>query len=235
MTKDEIIASFKELGNAGIRDIYIRHGAKGELYGVKIQDMKPFQKIIKKNYELAKELFDSGISDAMYFAGLIADEKKMTKEDLQYWAENASWYMISEYTVPWVTAESKFAYELALEWIESEDKKIAVSGWSVLANLCSIKDYNKLDIDKYSELLDLVAEKIHSSPNRVRYAMNSFIISTGIYIVPLRKKAIETAEKVGKVDVYLGKTACKVPYAQQYIEIAVQKNPIPKLKKTCRC
>ena len=55
----------------------------------------------------------------MYLAGLIADDDKITKEQLNQWADEAYWYMISEYTVPWVAAESRFGMELAMEWIES--------------------------------------------------------------------------------------------------------------------
>ena len=44
----------------------------------------------------------------MYLAGLIADENKMTKEDLQEWVEMAYWYLLSEYTVPSVAAESRY-------------------------------------------------------------------------------------------------------------------------------
>jgi len=35
----------------------------------------------------------------MYLAGLIADDAKMTKKDLQKWVENATWGMVGEYTV----------------------------------------------------------------------------------------------------------------------------------------
>ena len=37
-------------------------------------DLKKYQKRIKKDYQLSLDLYDSGVSDAMYLAGLIADE-----------------------------------------------------------------------------------------------------------------------------------------------------------------
>ncbi len=49
--------------------------------------MKPIQKKIKKDYALALELFDTGNSDAQYLAGLIADETKMSKKDLNNWVK----------------------------------------------------------------------------------------------------------------------------------------------------
>ena len=63
-------------------------------------------KKIRKDYSLSLELYDTGNSDAMYLAGLIADENRMTREDLQKWVQEAYWYLISDYTVANIAAES---------------------------------------------------------------------------------------------------------------------------------
>ncbi|HEU4632692.1 MAG TPA: DNA alkylation repair protein, partial [Flavisolibacter sp.] len=94
LTAETILAELKAMGNETIRRIFINHGAPANQYGVKVGDLKKIQKKIKKNYQLSLELFDTGISDAQYLAGLIADETKMTKRDLQHWADSANWYMI---------------------------------------------------------------------------------------------------------------------------------------------
>ena len=43
----------------------------------------------------------------MYLAGLIANDLRMTGEDLRRWVEKAHCAAISEYTVSWVAAESR--------------------------------------------------------------------------------------------------------------------------------
>src|SRR5437868_12651759 len=50
--------------------------------------LKKIQKRIKKDYQLALDLYDSGVYDAMYLARLVADDKRMTQCDLQRWAED---------------------------------------------------------------------------------------------------------------------------------------------------
>ena len=99
MTVSEILEQIKELGSDQTKKIFTNHGAKEPFYGVKVADLKVIQKKVKKNHDLAMQLFDSGVSDAMYLAGLVAEPKKMTKAQLQKWAKQATWYMISEYTV----------------------------------------------------------------------------------------------------------------------------------------
>src|SRR5262245_2522718 len=101
MTAQEVLCELQALGTEQTKKTWLRHGAREPVFGVKIGDMKKIQKKIKKDYQLALNLYASDNADAMYFAGLIADETKMTKKDLQKWALAANWHMISMYTVPW--------------------------------------------------------------------------------------------------------------------------------------
>ena len=234
MNSNEILNELSKLGNPNTKKILIKHGAKEPFYGVKVADLKKIQKRIKKDYKLSLELFDTGNSDAMYLAGLIADEDKITKKDLNKWAKNAYWYMISEYTVAWIAAESRFGWELTLKWLQSENENIASAGWSTLSSLVAIKDDLELDISALKKLLDRVEKEIDNSQNRVRYTMNGFVISVGAYVKPLTKSALSTAKKIGIVKVDMGGTACKVPKADEYINKIINMGRVGKKKKMAR-
>ena len=236
MTAKEILAEMKKMENPAAKKMLAKHGAVEPYYGIKIEDLKKkFVKPIKKDYKLSLELYDSGISDAMYLAGLIADEKKMTRKDLQKWVEKAPWSMISEYTVPWIAAESNYGWELALEWIESKSTPIAVSGWATLSSLVAIKPDEELDIKKLKSLITRVTKEIHHAPNKVKYVMNGFVISAGCYIPELTDEAMEAAKKMGVVTVDMGDTSCKVPSAADYIKKVKDRKAIGKKKKMARC
>src|ERR1700756_5039818 len=101
MTAEEIVQELKLLGSENIKKVLLKHGIPEPFFGVKVEDLKKIQKRIKKDYQLALDLYDTGIYDAMYLAGLIADDPKMTKKDLQRWAEKAHCDALSQYTVPW--------------------------------------------------------------------------------------------------------------------------------------
>jgi 3-methyladenine DNA glycosylase AlkD len=235
MTAKAIVEELKALGNEATKKVLVKHGAKEPFYGVKVEHLKKIQKRIKRDYQLALELYDTGISDAMYLAGLIADDAKMTKKDLQRWVEKAYWYMLSEYTVPWVTAGSKHGHELALKWIDSNKENIAAAGWATLGNWVATKEDSALDLAELKQLLQRVAQTIHEQPNRVRYAMNSFIIAVGAYVLPLTDSAVETAKRIGQISVDMGGTACKVPYAPDYIKKIQQRGALGKKRKTAKC
>lgn len=235
MTTQEVLKALQGYGDDRVKNNLIKHGAKEPFYGVKVQDLKKIQKKVKKDHELSMELYATGNSDAMYLAGLIADEKKITKNDLNQWVNGAYWYMISEYTVPWIASESGYGYELGLEWIESDKEMVATAGWSTLAYCAALKPDEELEIDMYSKLLDRVGEEVHASPNRVRYTMNGFVIAIGSYVKELTEKAQQVADKIGKVQVDMGGTACKVPLASDYIKKVIDRGNLGKKRKVARC
>jgi len=235
MSAEDILNELKPLGQEGYKKILLNHGIREPLFGVKIEHMKKIQKRIKKNYQLALDLYNTGIYDAMYLAGLIADDQKMTKKDLQHWVENANGAMTCEYTVPWVAAESLHGREVALKWIDSKKESIAAAGWATLSSLVAIKDDADLDLDELKQLLQRIQKTIHEQPNRVRYTMNGFVIALGSYVKPLTSLALQTAAKIGAVTVNMGGTACKVPDAAEYIRKVQKRGAIGKKRKTAKC
>src|SRR5207244_10718057 len=201
MTANDIVDELRPLGNEAYKKVMRNHGVKEPFFGVKIEDLKKIQKRIKHDYQLALDLYDTGISDAMYLAGLIADDAKMTKKDLQRWVEKAYCGLHSEYTVPWVAAGSPHGRELALKWIDAKKELIAAAGWSTLSSLVGITDDSELDLDELEQLLERVETTIHEQPNRVRYAMNCFVIAVGSYVAPLTPRALKAAATIGRVTV----------------------------------
>jgi 3-methyladenine DNA glycosylase AlkD len=234
MTANDIVAELKQFATEQTKKMWMTHGAKEPCLGVKVEDMKKIQKRVKMDYQLALDLYDTGIADAMYLAGLIADDAKMTKKDLQKWVENATWGMVAEYTVPWVASASPHGREMALKWIESKDESIASAGWQTYSSMVAIKEDADLDLGEIKSLLSRVAKSIHQQPNRVKYVMNGFVIAVGCYVKPLHKLAVDTAKGIGKVAVDLV-GACKIPFAPDHIKKFEARSAIGKKRKSPKC
>lgn len=235
MNAEEVLRELDALGSESYRKVLRNHGARDPLFGVKISELQKIRKRIKRDYQLALDLYATGNYDAMYLAGLIADDAKMTKRDLQRWVAEAYCDGIAEYTVAWVAAESRYGSELALEWIASQDERTAAAGWATMSALVSLRDDADLDMPRLAELLRRVRSTIHEQPNRVRYQMNAFVIALGSYVKAFTEDAIETGKAVGEVFVDMGKTACKVPDAAAYIEKVIERGALGKKRKTVKC
>ena len=76
---------------------------------------------------------------------------------------------------------------------------------------------------------------IHRQPNRVRSVMNGFVIAVGSYVQALTDVALQVGAKIGPVVVDMGGTACKVPYAPDYIQKVEKRGAIGKKRKTTKC
>ena len=235
MTAEEIVKLLKTLGTDGYKKILRNHGVQEPVVGVKIEELKKIQKRVKQDYQLALDLYDTGIYDARYLAGLIADDLKMTKKDLRRWLDTTNCVTLCGYTVPWVAAGSKHGRELALEWIESKQENVATCGWQTLCGLVAIKDDAELDLVELKKLLLRVQKTIHTAPNNVRYVMNSFVIAVGSYVKSLTELALQIATKIGPVTVDMGNTACKVPLTAEYIQKVQKREAIGKKRKSAKC
>ena len=234
MKAAEILAQLENMGNEGTARVLRNHGAHDPCLGVKIGDMKALQKRLKRDYSLSLELYDSGIYDAMYLAGLVADPERMTKKDLTRWIKTAS-RPIASYVVGPIAAGSPAGWSQALAWIKSKKEIENIAGWATVAATASLYPDDELDLDEYQRLLTEVERTIHAAKDAVRYEMNAFVISVGSYIGSLTETAIETGQRVGVLKVDTGKTACEVPFAPDYIQKVKARGSIGKKRKSAMC
>jgi len=231
----QVMTELKKLGSAQTRKTYARHGAPENMFGTSVADMKIIAKKIKGKQDLALEVYDSLNADAQYLAGIVADGSQMSKAQLNKWVKDATWYMVSEYSVPGVASESKHCRELALKWMKSKTEHVQAAGWATYAAMLSVNDDSELDLKEIKGLLKQVEKEIAGAKNRVRYSMNGFVISVGTYVKGLLKDSKATAKKIGKVDVNMGDTSCKVPLATEYIAKVEKRGTIGKKRKTAKC
>ena len=235
MSASDIVTQLRSLGREPYKKVLLNHGVAEPVLGVKVEDLKKIQKRVKKDYALSLELYDTGIYDAQYLAGLIADETKVTPKDLRRWLAKANSAVACGNIVATVAADSPHGWALAREWIDSPDERTAQTGWTALAAVVSVKDDADLDVPELKRLIQRGGKTIHDQPNRVRYAMNSFVISVGCYAKALTDLAIETGEAMGNVSVDMGNTECRVPDAPSYIRKVMKRGTVGKKRKTSRC
>src|SRR5215213_11447368 len=118
MTAAKIVDELRPLGAESYKKVLLNHGVKEPVLGVEIESLQKIRKRAGKDHALALGLYDTGIYDAQYLAGLIADENRMTPKDLRHWLATANSATLCGTAVAWVAAESPHGRTLALEWID---------------------------------------------------------------------------------------------------------------------
>jgi len=235
-TVSQVMTALKKKGSPSRIQLLAKHGAPADkIFGVSVADMKVIAKQIKGNHELACELYETDNGDAMYLAGMVADGSQMSKRLLDQWAKKSNWQMISEYTIPWMASESKHGRALALAWMDAKKESVASSGWNSYSGIVTVTPDEELDLKEIKALLKRVEKEIDGAKNRVKYTMNGFVIAVGCYVAPLAKEARALAKKLGKVEVEMGGTACKVPLATETIAKVEKAGRAGKKRKTIKC
>jgi hypothetical protein len=235
MKLKEVMAALKAKGSESIKRILMKHGAREPFFGVKVGDMKPIAKQIKGDQALALELYATGNGDAQYLAGMVADGRRMTPQQLQSWAETSAWDMISGNTVPWVASEHPEGFALAARWTKSKDEQILRAGWTTLGAIAATVPDADLPVAEYEKLLDRVVKEMPKAPGGAQYSMNNFVIMVGTYVAPLAAKALAAARKIGPVVTEMGDTSCQVPLAEEYIRKSRRGPAVAPKRKTVRC
>ncbi len=197
--------------------------------------MKPIAKKIKINQRLAEELYSTGNYDAMYFAGIIADPKAMSESDFDRWMDGAYFYMLSDFVVAVTLAESDFAQDVADKWIASGDELRTSAGWSCYCWLLGNRLDNEFSESKISNMVEIVKNTIHDSPERTKSAINNFLYTVGISYLPLHEKAVESAKEIGTVEVKRDKKKSSFLNAYESIHKEIDRGRIGFKRKYVRC
>lgn len=212
----DVMSLLKKLGTEQNRNIYRRHGAGDNLFGVSFTNLRKLHKTIKTDHELACKLWESGNTDARTLATMIADPGQMTEDRLDIWIRELSYYMLIDEYVSNIVIKTAFARSKMEGWTQSDDEWIGRAGWQLLA-LLAMND-KELPNGYFEKYLHTIENTIHTSKNRTRDAMNNALIAIGIRNDDLEKNAMEVAANIGKVEVDHGEMSCKTPDAMEYIK-----------------
>ena len=223
------------LGTEQTRQTLIRHGAPEPLFGVRIGDLQPLRRRLRGEQQLALDLYRTTNSDAMYLAGLIASGSLMTSDALQSWAEESRWHLHAGTTVPCVASEHPDGFALAEAWTLAPAELTAIAGWSTLAALVTTRPDDHLPLAVFRSLIARTSLELHDAPDRVRSAMNSFLIACGTYSDSLLPDALAAAASLGKIIVNMGATACKIPDAATTIARSRRGSLASLKRKSIRC
>ena len=223
MTLDDVMMTLVAAGSEQTRKTYTRHGIKGAMFGVSYAVLEKLRKKIKCDQVLAAELWATGNHDAQILATMIADPAQCTAVLLEEWAKVLDNYALTD-ALGKLVAQTPAAHKLMTRWMQSDEEWLGQMGWTILSAEAS---NNALPDSFFTPYLSIIEREIHTRQNRVRHSMNGALVSIGGYRSALQAKALETAARIGKVQVDHGDTNCKTPDAAAYIrKMAVRRNEV---------
>ncbi len=230
MDVETLLRELESRGSAQTRKTYGRHGVRGPMFGVSYKDLGILTRRLKTNHSLALELWKTENHDARILATMIADPAVLKVGELNQWVKDVQDHVIAD-AVGGVIARSRYALSKANKWREAKGELLSYLGWSITARLAT--NDTELEDEYFQPLVVEIEDRIHSTPNRTRYAMNNALIAIGVRNPALQRLALAAAKRIGKVEVDHGDTSCKTPDAAAYIKktVAHRKQQMARKKK----
>ena len=218
MNLQEAMQQLESFGTAQNRKIYGRHGVGDHMFGVSYANQNKLAKAIKRDQDLALELWATGNHDARVLAAMVADPAQASESLLEAWADDLDNYVLTD-TFSSFVGKTSLAVDKAEDWCPSDGEWSGRAGWHLVAHL-ALKNQDLAD-DYFTACLATIEGEIHARKNRVRDAMNNALIAIGMRNHALEKQALAAAARIGKVEVDHGQTGCKTPDAIDYIRRTV--------------
>ena len=205
MTKTQVLALLKENRN----ERGIAHWKKKprtlKSFGIGLTQLRKLAKQIGRDHQLAQQLWKSDIYDAKIIGLLIDDPQQVTREQAEQQVGELHAGMLSHVfaSCDATLAKTPFAFELACDWMESEDDMRRRCGYALVYEL-SKKNVDGMDDAWYLDRMDRIQETIHGEQMWVREAMNGALMGIGKRNKKLNKAAIRAAQAIGPVEIDYG-------------------------------
>lgn len=201
MKLEEILEEFEENKNPENIKGMQRFGIDPEkAYGLKIPFLRRMAKKIKKNHELALQLWELGFRETMILASMVDDPSLVTENQIEKW-------ILSPYYTYWEVVDqtcmnllylTDFAYIKAIEWSKREEEFVKRTAFSLIAVL-AWKDKSAED-KKLESFLPIIKKEAIDERNNVKKAVNWALRQIGKRNSNLNSKALKSAKEILNVD-----------------------------------
>lgn len=192
----------------------------------KLGDLRKIAAEIKKNHELALELWSTKEFFARQLAILIMDKKLISQEfvdnldrDMQQNDENEKLQLID-----WLMAnqlsKDKKTIQLMESWENSDSSLQRRIFWYYQARL---RWMGQTPPPNTEELLSKIESEIEKEKPEVQWAMNFTAAQIGIFEEKYRSRCVELGEKTGLYKDEMVAKNCTPNYLPKFIEIQVEK------------
>ena len=205
MTKTQVMALLKENQNERGIAHWKKKPRQLKSFGIGLTQLRKLAKKIGKDHQLAGQLWKSNYYDAKSVGLLVDDPKQVTREQAEEQVEQLDGgYLAHVFASCDATlAKTPFAFDLACEWMNSEDEVRRRCGYTLLYEL-SKKNPRGMDDDFLLERIDHIQNSIHDEEMWVRESMLTALMGVGKRNKKLNKAAIRAAKTIGPVDIDYG-------------------------------
>lgn len=215
-TVGQVLAELKALEDPKILAVNARHG---DDHAVNLTKLRGIAKRLKKQPDLARELWATGDSAARLVAILVTRPKEYSATEYDEMLRDARTPKVRDWLLNYLIKKSPHAEELRLRWFEDSDVEVAAAYWDLTAERV-VKKPEGLDLDT---LLDLIESEMGEAAERLQWTMNTCLAQIGIHHPDFRVRAVGIGERLEVLKDYPTPPNCTSPYAPIWINEIVSR------------
>ncbi|MGJ9403886.1 DNA alkylation repair protein [Arthrobacter sp. KK5.5] len=215
-TVAELMAELAELEDPRMRAVNEKHG---DDHGVNLTKLREIAKRLKKQQELAVELWATGDTAARLLALLICKPKAFSRDELDSMLREAGSPKVHDWLVNYVVKKGPHAEELRVAWMHDPDPVVASAGWALTSERVAKKPEG-LDLPG---LLDTIEAHMGDAPERLQWGMNHTLAFIGIEHPEHRARALDIGERLEVLKDYPTPPNCTSPFAPAWINEIVRR------------
>lgn len=216
---DEILLRLKESGMEKVRIHNNKRGAGENQYGVKLGDIRKLAKIVKRNLNLALELWETNNIDARYLSILLINPNDISLKKMTSLVSSIQFEGVSDWFNSYIAKKHPNSETLRTEWMASENPMVARAGWYLTAE--KVKKKPK-DLNP-EQILNRLEKEMGSAHSLVQWTMNATLVEIGINFPNFRERAIFIGNKLGIYKDYPVTKGCTSPFAPIWINEMVNR------------
>ena len=156
--------------------------------GIKVPVLRSLAKKIGKNHRLAMELWASGIHEARWLAGMVAESGKMTEKQMDFWVGQFDSWDICDSVCLNFFYKMPNAYIKVKQWAQSEKEFIRRAGFALMASL-ALHDKSASD-EKLLQFFPYIRKYSDDNRNFVKKAVNWALRQIGKRNIRLCRQAL---------------------------------------------
>jgi 3-methyladenine DNA glycosylase AlkD len=197
--------------------------------GTKLGDLRTLAKEIKKDHDLAKELWSTGEFLPRLMAILIMDKKELNEDVVDLLFEDIEGHTLDERTqlADWLMANQLTKDKKTVALMESwENSPSAIQRRMYWYYQGRLRWTGQTPPDNTQSLLAGIEQKILNEEPEVQWAMNFTAGWIGVFDEPYRNQCIRMGERLGLYKDEIVPRNCTPNYLPKFIEIEAGKRKL---------
>lgn len=194
--------------------------------GTKMGDLRKIAKEVKKDHDLALELWSTGTFFSRQLAILIMDKKMLSQDFIDTLSNDIAQHEFSQKThlTDWLMANQLMKEKKMIPLIESwEDSHFPVQRRIFWYYQARLRWTGQTPPNNTEALLSAIEQKMGAEVPEVQWAMNFLAGWIGVFDESYRNRCIVFGEKLGLYKEEVAPKGCTPNYLPEFIRIEVNK------------